>query len=94
MYNAQFDLLNKSMQEDKDDAVKKAEPIIPTKIKGRLYEHQVKAYNYALKLFGIGGQRLSEKKSKAVAYLMDMGNRQDYHNHSACRSNERNKCRK
>ena len=61
------------MQEDKDDAVKKAEPIIPTKIKGRLYEHQVKAYNYALKLFGIGGQRLSEKKSKAVAYLMDMG---------------------
>ena len=73
MYNAQFDLLNKSMQEDKDDAVKKAEPIIPTKIKGRLYEHQVKAYNYALKLFGIGGQRLSEKKSKAVAYLMDMG---------------------
>lgn len=55
MYNVQFDLLNKSTTEEQENAAKKADPIIPTKIKGRLYEHQVKAYNYALQMFGIGG---------------------------------------
>ncbi len=55
MYGVQFDLLNKPMAEEQGNAAKKADPIIPTKIKGRLYEHQVKAYNYALQMFGIGG---------------------------------------
>lgn len=55
MYDVQFDLLNKPTAEEKENAAKKADPIIPTKIKGRLYEHQVKAYNYALQTFGIGG---------------------------------------
>ena len=55
MYDVQFDLLNKPTAEEQENAAKKADPIIPTKIKGRLYEHQVKAYNYALQMFGIGG---------------------------------------
>ena len=33
------------------------EPEIKPKIKGNLYAHQMKAYNFALKLFGIGGQK-------------------------------------
>lgn len=55
MYGVQFDLLNKPMAEEQGNVAKKSDPIIPTKIKGRLYEHQVKAYNYALQMFGIGG---------------------------------------
>ena len=55
MYDVQFDLLNKSTAEEQENAAKKADPIIPTNITGRLYEHQVKAYNYALQMVGIGG---------------------------------------
>lgn len=55
MYNVQFDILNEPTAEEQENVAKKADPIISTKIKGRLYEHQVKAYNYALQTFGIGG---------------------------------------
>ena len=30
-------------------------PIIPMPIKAKPYQHQVRAYNFALRLFGIGG---------------------------------------
>ena len=46
------------------------EPIVRPKIKGNLYAHQTKAYNFALKIFG---EQAKEPKSKAVAFLMDMG---------------------
>ena len=42
------------------------EPIVRPKIKGNLYAHQTKAYNFALKIF-------EGQTSKAVAFLMDMG---------------------
>ena len=52
-----------AMQEDDNDVL--AEPITKPLIKGNLYAHQVKAYNFALSLI--------ERKSKGIAYLMDMG---------------------
>ena len=39
-----------------DDALEKDEkPIVPMPIKATPYQHQVRAYNFALRLFGIGG---------------------------------------
>ena len=32
------------------------EPIIPMPIKAKPYQHQVRAYNFALRTFGIGGE--------------------------------------
>ena len=49
---------------DETDTKGNAEPTIKPPIKGSLYSHQVKAYNFALKQFDTG---------KAVAFLMDMG---------------------
>lgn len=49
---------------DETDIKGNAEPTIKPPIKGSLYSHQVKAYNFALKQFDTG---------KAVAFLMDMG---------------------
>ena len=49
---------------DSTDTKGNAEPTIKPPIKGSLYSHQVKAYNFALKQFDTG---------KAVAFLMDMG---------------------
>ena len=46
------------------------EPIVRPKIKGNLYAHQTKAYNFALGLFE---KEKGDPKSKAVAFLMDMG---------------------
>lgn len=38
------------------DALEKDEkPIVPMPIKATPYQHQVRAYNFALRLFGIGG---------------------------------------
>jgi hypothetical protein len=34
---------------------KKEKPILPMPIKAKLYQHQVKAFNFALKTLGIGG---------------------------------------
>jgi len=33
----------------------KEEPLIPMPIKATPYQHQIRAYNFALRLFGIGG---------------------------------------
>ena len=52
------------MTADSTDTKGNAEPTIKPPIKGSLYSHQVKAYNFALKQFDTG---------KAVAFLMDMG---------------------
>ena len=39
-----------------DDALEKDEkPIVPMPIKATPYQHQVRAYNFALRLFEIGG---------------------------------------
>ena len=45
------DLLEASVEEAKA----KETPIIPMPIKATPYQHQVRAYNFALRLFGIGG---------------------------------------
>lgn len=38
------------------DALEKDEkPIVPMPIKATPYQHQIRAYNFALRLFGIGG---------------------------------------
>ena len=39
-----------------DDELEKDEkPIVPMPIKATPYQHQIRAYNFALRLFGIGG---------------------------------------
>ena len=48
------------------------QPILPMHIKATPYKHQVKAYNFALKVFGLTKKKVA-KKSKGCAYLMDMG---------------------
>ena len=41
---------------DTGDSLEKDEkPIVPMPIKATPYQHQVRAYNFALQLFGIGG---------------------------------------
>ncbi len=45
----------KAMIVENQDA--NTEPEIKPKIKGSLYAHQMKAYNFALKIFGIGGKK-------------------------------------
>ena len=41
---------------ENDDALEKDEkPIVPMPIKATPYQHQIRAYNFALRLFGIGG---------------------------------------
>ena len=41
---------------DTGDGLEKDEkPIVPMPIKATPYQHQVRAYNFALRLFGIGG---------------------------------------
>lgn len=57
------ELTELAKQEDDNDVL--TEPIAKPKIKGSLYAHQVKAYNFALNLINKG--------SKGIAYLMDMG---------------------
>ena len=44
-------LLEESVEETKAHET----PIIPMPIKATPYQHQVRAYNFALRLFGIGG---------------------------------------
>ena len=39
-----------------DEELEKLEkPIVPMPIKATPYQHQIRAYNFALRLFGIGG---------------------------------------
>jgi len=45
------DLLEETVQEQPEQE----EPIIPMPIKATPYQHQIRAYNFALRLFGIGG---------------------------------------
>jgi hypothetical protein len=45
------DLLEATVEETKENET----PIIPMPIKATPYQHQVRAYNFALRLFGIGG---------------------------------------
>ena len=45
------DLLEETVEEAKANET----PIIPMPIKATPYQHQVRAYNFALRLFGIGG---------------------------------------
>lgn len=40
---------------DQQEPVENEEPIIPMPIRATPYQHQVRAYNFALRLFGIGG---------------------------------------
>ena len=55
LLGASLDEELKAMLEEKTETI--SEPEIKPKIKGNLYAHQTKAYNFALKLFGIGGQQ-------------------------------------
>ena len=41
--------------ETEDVLEKDEKPIVPMPIKATPYQHQVRAYNFALRLFGIGG---------------------------------------
>jgi len=56
----------REMVQKTEDETLGTEPIIDPPIKGTLYKHQVRAYNFALQL-------LAKEDEKAVAYLMDMG---------------------
>lgn len=48
--------LGEDLQESVVDEAKANEtPIIPMPIKAIPYQHQIRAYNFALRLFGIGG---------------------------------------
>ena len=48
--------LEDGMLETQTEAVAGDEtPIIPMPIKAKPYQHQVRAYNFALRLFGVGG---------------------------------------
>lgn len=40
---------------DQQETVEHEEPLIPMPIRATPYQHQVRAYNFALRLFGIGG---------------------------------------
>ena len=40
---------------DQEQPQEPEEPILPMPIKATPYQHQVRAYNFALRLFGIGG---------------------------------------
>ena len=49
-------LLDESLLDDiKEDDAGDEVPILPMPIKAKPYKHQVRAYNFALKTFGIGG---------------------------------------
>lgn len=65
LLGAELDEELKELAKKEDDNDVLTEPIVKPKIKGNLYAHQVKAYNFALSLI--------ERKSKGIAYLMDMG---------------------
>ena len=41
--------------DDQQEQHEPEEPLIPMPIKGTPYQHQIRAYNFALRLFGIGG---------------------------------------
>lgn len=40
---------------EQEPTQEKEEPLIPMPIKATPYQHQIRAYNFALRLFGIGG---------------------------------------
>ena len=65
LLGAELDEELKELAKQEDDNDVLTEPIVKPKIKGSLYAHQVKAYNFALNLINKG--------SKGIAYLMDMG---------------------
>ena len=44
-----------SAPETDDELEKDEKPIVPMPIKAKPYQHQVRAYNFALRRFGIGG---------------------------------------
>ena len=41
--------------EDQQQVQEPEEPILPMPIKATPYQHQIRAFNFALRLFGIGG---------------------------------------
>ena len=65
LLGAELDEELKELAKQEDDNDVLTEPIVKPKIKGSLYAHQVRAYNFALNLVNKG--------SKGIAYLMDMG---------------------
>lgn len=65
LLGAELDEELKELAKQEDDNDVLTEPIVKPKIKGSLYAHQVRAYNFALNLV--------KKGSKGIAYLMDMG---------------------
>ena len=65
LLGAELDEELKELAKREDDNDVLTEPIAKPKIKGSLYAHQVRAYNFALNLVNKG--------SKGIAYLMDMG---------------------
>ena len=65
LLGAELDEELKELAKQEDDNDVLIEPIAKPKIKGSLYAHQVRAYNFALNLVNKG--------SKGIAYLMDMG---------------------
>ena len=65
LLGAELDEELKELAKQKEDNDVLTEPIAKPKIKGSLYAHQVRAYNFALNLVNKG--------SKGIAYLMDMG---------------------
>ena len=65
LLGAELDEELKELAKQEDDNDVLTEPIAKPKIKGSLYAHQVRAYNFALNLVNKG--------SKGIAYLMDMG---------------------
>ena len=42
-------------EEDQQQVQEPEEPILPMPIKATPYQHQIRAFNFALRLFGIGG---------------------------------------
>lgn len=64
MLGATLDEELRALTADLKKDEERTEPIVKPPIKGNLYSHQVKAYNFALERFENG---------KAVAFLMDMG---------------------
>ena len=44
-----------SAPENGDALEKDEKPIVPMPIKATPYQHQIRAYNFALRLFGVGG---------------------------------------
>ena len=43
----------------KEEKTENETPIIPMPIKAKPYQHQIRAFNFAMKMFGVGGDDIS-----------------------------------